>query len=122
DWKSQLTLQPASVFDARRSERLLKETYGITSLDVFGDFSEAMVAVCGALLEYVRLTQKTALPRLDSPRRQSASEHMLIDAASGRNLELMYTLSGTKRGSLFSMIDETLTSAGARLLASWLSA
>jgi len=122
DWKQKLTIQPASVFDARRSERLLKETYAITSLEVFGDFTPSMLAVCGALLGYVMLTQKNASVRLDPPRSQLASEHMLIDAASARNLELMQTLSGQKRGSLFSVIDETLTSAGTRMLAAWLCA
>lgn len=121
DWKATLTLQPASMFDARRAERRLKETYAVTSLDVFGAFSPADLSACGALLEYVRLTQKDAPLKLDPPRRQLASEHMLIDAASSRNLELMQTLSGEKRGSLFSIIDRTVTSAGARLLASWLA-
>jgi len=122
DWKTKLTLQPASVFDARRAERTLKESYAVTSLEAFGAFSRAEIAACGALLDYVKLTQKNALPRLDPPKRQNASEHMLIDAATQRNLELMQTLSGAKRGSLFSIIDETITSAGARLLASMLVA
>jgi DNA mismatch repair protein MutS len=120
EWKAKLTLQPASVFDARRSERLLKETYAVTSLEAFGSFTSAQMAACGALLDYVRLTQKASLPRLDAPKILQSSEHMLIDAASQRNLELMVTLSGEKKGSLFSVIDETVTSAGARLLAGWL--
>lgn len=122
DWKHKLTIQPASIFDVRRNERLLKETYAVTSLEAFGDFDPSMLSACGALLDYVRLTQKTTLPRLDPPRRQHAAEHMQIDAASIRNLELMFTLSGERRGSLFSVIDETVTSAGARLLASYLVA
>jgi DNA mismatch repair protein MutS len=122
EWKAKLTVQPLSVFDARRSERLLKETYAVTSLDVFGAFSPPAIAACGALLDYVKLTQKNALPRLDPPRCQQASEHMLIDAATQRNLELMQTLSGERRGSLFSVMDETVTSAGARLLAGYLMA
>jgi len=122
DWKSQITLQPLSVFDHRRSERRLKESYGVTSLDIFGDLTPSMVSICGALLDYVLLTQKNTLPRLDTPSIQRTSEHMLIDAASSRNLELMQTLSGQRRGSLFSVIDETITSAGARLLAGWLAA
>jgi len=122
DWKAKLTIQPSSVFDVRRSERLLKETYAVASLESFGDFNPAMLTVCGALLGYVMLTQKNAVPRLDPPRIQSEAEHMQIDAASTRNLELMQTLSGEKKGSLFSIIDETVTSAGARLLASWLAA
>jgi DNA mismatch repair protein MutS len=122
DWKSQLTIQPANLFDARKGERILKEIYAVTSLDAFGDFDPAMIAACGALLEYVRLTQKDALPRLDTPKRQQVGEHMLIDAATQKNLEIMTTLGGTRRGSLFSIIDETHTAAGARLLASWLVA
>jgi len=122
DWKSRLTLQPASIFDTRRSERLLKESYAVTSLEAFGDFTPAMLSACGALLDYVRLTQKNALPRLDAPKRQHASEHMLIDAATMRNLEIMQTLSGDRRGSLFSVMDDTVTSAGARLLANYLAA
>jgi DNA mismatch repair protein MutS len=122
DWKAQLTLQPASIFDPRRCERLLLSHYRVGSLAAFGDFSPSMAAACGALLDYVQLTQKNATVSLDPPKQQRAAEHMQIDAASLRNLEIMATLSGGKRGSLFSTIDETVTAAGARLLASWLSA
>ncbi|MDX1974806.1 MAG: DNA mismatch repair protein MutS [Rickettsiales bacterium] len=122
DWKDQLTIQPESVFDARRAERLLKESYAVTSLEPFGNFSAAELAACGALLDYVRLTQKMTSLRLDPPRQQRASEHMLIDPASQKNLEIMSTLSGDRRGSLFATLDETITAPGARLLASWLAA
>lgn len=122
DWKARLTIQPDNVFDARRAERQLKETYAVTSLDVFGQFGAPMLSACGALLDYVKLTQKDAAPRLDAPKIQRTAEHMLIDAASQRNLELMMTLSGSRRGSLFSVMDETITSAGARLLAGMLVA
>jgi DNA mismatch repair protein MutS len=122
DWKPRMTVQPASIFDARRSERLLKETYAVTSLEAYGNFTAPMISACGALLDYVRLTQKATPPRLDPPRCQQLSGHMLIDAATGRNLELMLTLSGARQGSVFSVIDHTVTSAGARLLASYLAA
>lgn len=121
DWKPQLTIQPDNIFDPRRGERMLKETFAVTSLEVFGQFTPSITAACGALLDYVHLTQKSALPRLDAPRTQALSEHMLIDAATMRNLEIMQTLSGQRRGCLFSIIDETVTSGGARLLASWLT-
>jgi DNA mismatch repair protein MutS len=120
DWKARLTLQPASTFDARRSERLLKDAYQVQSLDAFGTFIPAEIAACGALLDYVKLTQKAALPKLDAPKGQETGEHMLIDAATQRNLELTVTLSGNRRGSLFSVIDETVTAAGARRLLSYL--
>ena len=122
DFKSIFTTQPDSLFDARRAQRLLKETYNIASLEIFGEFSPPELSACGALLDYVKLTQKESLPRLDAPRREDIGANMLIDAASQRNLELMTTLSGKRKGSLFSVIDETITSAGARLLAVQLSA
>ncbi len=122
DWKQRLTIQPDNIFDPRRAERLLKQTFAVTSLEVFGTFTPSALAACGALLDYVHLTQKTALPRLDAPHMQSTTGHMLIDAASMRNLEIMQTLSGKRQGSLFSVIDQTVTSAGARMLASWLTA
>ncbi len=122
DFKSVFTVQPDSIFDSRRAQRLLKETFNIASLEIFGEFSPSELSVCGALLDYVKLTQKEAMPRLDAPRREYTGAHMLIDAASQRNLEIMTTLSGKRKGSLFSVIDETITSAGARLLAAQLSA
>ncbi|MDE2020914.1 MAG: DNA mismatch repair protein MutS, partial [Patescibacteria group bacterium] len=92
------------------------------SLEVLGEFSMPELSACGALIDYVRLTQKTNFPRLDAPIREHIREHMLIDAASARNLELMVTLSGKRKGSLFSVIDETITSAGARLLSAQICA
>ena len=121
DWKDRLTIQPANIFDNRRCERLLKEHYAVTSLEVYGDFTPAGISACGALVEYVRLTQKSP-PRLDPPTLVQTSAHMHIDAASQRNLELMQTLACEKKGSLFSVIDQTVTAPGARLLASWLVA
>jgi DNA mismatch repair protein MutS len=121
-WRSQLTKQPQHVFDHERAERLLKDSYGVASLAVFGDFTGEEISACGALLDYVKLTQKGKVPRLDRPSKELSSSHMQIDAASLRNLELMQTLSGEKKGSLFSVIDETVTASGARLLSNWLCA
>ncbi|MDX2112484.1 MAG: DNA mismatch repair protein MutS [Alphaproteobacteria bacterium] len=121
-WQSQLTRLPAHLFDPARATRIMTEYYAVATLSVFGDFMPGELAACGVLLDYVRLTQKTAMPRLDAPTRQLPASHMQIDAASLRNLELMQTLSGERRGSLFWVMDETVTASGARLLASWLCA
>lgn len=122
DYRAIITIQPDSIFAGNRGERLLKDTYNLASLDALGELKPSELAVCGALLDYVRLTQKKTMPRLDFPRREEQGAHLLIDAATVRNLELMETLNGKRKGSLFSIIDETITSAGARLLASQLSA
>lgn len=114
--------QPASVFSQERGERLLTGHFQVSGLESFGDFSAADLAACGALLEYLKLTQKGTLPRLDAPRRQQSDEVMAIDPATFRNLELTRSLSGERRGSLLAVMDETVTSGGARMLAGWLSA
>ncbi len=122
DWKAIFSPLPAAQFDTRRGKRLLEAAYSLHSLEAFGALENAEIAACGTLIDYVQLTQKTSLPRLDRPKREQTATHMLIDAATQKNLELTQRLSGERQGSLLSIIDQTVTSAGARLLAGWLTA
>lgn len=122
DWKPLLTCLPATCFDSLAGERRLKRAFGVTSLDAFGGFGRAEWAACGALLDYLALTQKGRMPRLLPPRQQTATAVMAIDAATRRNLEITAALDGGREMSLLGIIDRTLTGAGARLLASRLSA
>jgi DNA mismatch repair protein MutS len=116
-----LTPQPNARFDSQNAIKRLKELYGVNAMDAFGDFSRAELAAAGALLDYVELTQKGKIPRVAALRRPSAGDLMEIDAATRRNLELVQTISGERRGSLLSIMDRTVTGPGARLLASFLS-
>jgi DNA mismatch repair protein MutS len=68
------------------------------------------------LLAYISATQKGKLPYLSPPQRILGRSIMGIDAATCRNLELLRTLSGEKKGSLLGTIDCTITGSGARLL------
>lgn len=120
DCKDKVTPVPESALHGKRGMERLKEYYGITALDAWGDLSLADLAACSALLDYIALTQKDAPPRLDSPKKQASRAGLLIDAATRRNLELVSTLSGSKKGSLLSTIDYTLTAPGKRMLCSWL--
>ena len=122
EWKNTATVQPSVLFDSQKAERRLKEYYGLLALDAMGEMTRADIAACGALVEYVALTQKTVMPRLEMPRAQASGAVMVIDPATRRNLELVVTLSGERKGSLLSVIDLSVTSAGARLLASYLMA
>lgn len=117
-----LTPHAANIFDYLRTENRLKTFFGVASLDGFGDFSRAEIAACGSLIEYVELTQKGNLPRLEYPVQFKSSNFMAIDAATRRNLEIIVTLSGNKKGSLLNIIDRTITGGGARLLSSYISA
>ncbi|MFO1242535.1 MAG: DNA mismatch repair protein MutS [Rickettsiales bacterium] len=120
DCKEKVTPVPESALHGKRGMERLKEYYGITALDAWGDLTLADLAACSALLDYIALTQKDAPPRLDPPKKQSSRGGLLIDAATRRNLELVTTLSGSKKGSLLSTIDYTMTAPGKRLLCNWL--
>lgn len=114
--KKRLTPLPSSRFDLQNGGERLKEIYGVESLEAFGDFTPPEVAACGALVDYIRLTQKSDVPSLKPPKRLREGERLELDAATQRNLELHWSLAGEKRGSLLDVIDQTKTPMGARLL------
>ena len=122
EWKPTLTPLPNPRFESDTGRRRLQEFYGIGALDGFGNFSRAEVAAAGALVDYVGLTQQGQAAYLDPPRRVVPGSVMQIDAATRRNLELVTTLAGERKGSLLATIDRTVTPAGARLLADHLAA
>ena len=122
DWRDRLTPLPSARLDSENGRARLEDLFGVRTLESFGDFSRAELAAGGALVDYIDLTQKGNLPRIAPPRRLPSGAVMEIDAATRRNLELTTTLSGSRRGSLLGIIDRTVTGAGARLLASQLSA
>ncbi|WP_135082097.1 DNA mismatch repair protein MutS [Terasakiella sp. SH-1] len=121
DFKSILTPQPGTRFDSANATKRLEKLYGVKTLESFASFSRVEISAAGALVDYVELTQKGKLPRLEVPRQMAQGASMEIDAATRRNLELTITLSGQRKGSLLEVIDRTVSGAGARLLAGWLS-
>lgn len=120
--KKRLTPLPESRFDGQNGLERLKELYGVETLEAFGDFKPQEVAACGALVDYIRLTQKKDIPSLKPPRRLLEGRRLELDAATRRNLELHASLSGETRGSLLDIIDQTTTPMGARLLSHHLAA
>ena len=117
-----LTPLPSSRFDSASGERALLDHYGVLSLDGLGNFSRAELSAAGALVAYLELTQKGKRVALGRLSRVSPKHFMAIDASTRRNLELTETLSGGRSGSLLAVIDRSVTAAGARELASRLSA
>ncbi len=112
----------ATSFDSQSAERRLCETFGVTTLAGFGDFSRAEVSALGGLVAYLDLTQRGKLPMLQPPRQQRESGVLRMDPATRRNLELTRALSGRREGSLLHAIDRTVTPGGARLLEERISA
>ena len=122
EWKAALTPLPGARFDSAAGERRLKAVYGVAALDAFGSFGRPELGACGALVDYIELTQKGRLPRLNPPRVLAQGSMMAIDGATRRNLELHVTMTGARDGSLLGAIDRTVTGAGARLLSARLAA
>ena len=115
--------RPPWSFSVDQCKRTLLEQFQTRTLSGFDiDDDTPGVTAAGALLEYVRETQKSGLGHITrlEPYRRGTS--LLIDEATRRSLELTRTLrEGQREGSLLHVIDETVTPMGARLLGEWLS-
>ena len=122
DYGARVTPLPPARFDSEAGAVRLKTLYGVKTLDGLGSFVRAEIAAAGALVDYVELTQVGKMPALARLAHEAAGEAMAIDAATRTNLELMRTLSGARQGSLLSVIDRTVTAAGARELSRRLAA
>jgi len=85
-------------FELASASRLLTDQLGTLDLKGFGaDDLPLAIRAAGALLQYVRDTQKSALPHIRALHVEERSEALTLDAASRRNLELDVSLSGAKR-------------------------
>ena len=96
---------------------------GAASLDALGlEDKDNAVRAAGALLEYLRETQKHALRNMNRLRCLDAGRNMALDANAVRNLEILRNNAEGKRyGSLLWLLDKTKTGMGARKLVSMLS-
>ena len=119
--KRDLSVWADSRFDVDNGSKRLCDYYDVKSLDAFGEFNDAMIAACGALLDYIELTQKGKIPYIQSPSITSNQGILHIDASTRRNLEINRTLNGERKGSLLHTVDKSVTAAGARLLSNWLT-
>lgn len=103
-------------FSLRHAEKDLLEQLGCKTLEPFGIAGlPAAICAAGALVEYLRETQKHALRNIDGIRFIRSGETMMLDPAAIADLELVHTLNdGKRRGSLLWLLDKTQTSMGAR--------
>lgn len=108
-------------FDSSSAKKRLLDLFSVSSLDAFGTFETPEISAMGAIIDYLDITQKGKLPLVRPPIKESSQNTVQIDAATRRNLEISHTLSGSRDGSLISVIDRTITSSGGRLLEKRLS-
>ena len=101
----------------------VQEALGVLSLDGFGIPRDSRLAgPAGALVFYATENLRGRPRNLRALRKFSGKKCVLIDPATQRNLEIFKSTSGSREGSLISVMDRTRTAAGARLLESYLSA
>ena len=121
---SMVTHRPDWSFGVETARENLTKQFEVASLDGFGlsDFDESAIGAAGAILDYVKETQKASLGHFDRIQAFRQSQFVEIDSATWRSLEISQTIrSGQREGSLFAVIDRSKTPMGSRLLGQWLA-
>ena len=75
----------------------------------------------GAVINYLQETQKANIPHIKKIVPHDVSEYMVLDASTKRNLEITTNISGQSEGTLYSIIDRTMTPMGGRMLKQWIN-
>lgn len=109
-------------FEPEICKKAVCEKFGWQSLsDTPLDGKELALRSLGAILEYLKETQKTNLSHMSSVKYYKTNEYMDIDVSSRRNLELTETMRDkAKKGSLFGILDKTKTAMGTRRMKAWI--
>jgi DNA mismatch repair protein MutS len=108
-------------FEFESARRTLMAQMQTQSLFGFGlDNRHAATCAAGALVQYLRDTQKADLAHVRQIAFRTAADCMVIDPTTLRNLEVIEAADGGRAGSLLHEIDRTVTSMGGRLMRSWL--
>ncbi len=108
-------------FDSGSAEKLLAKQFGTKDLAGFGcEDMPIAIAAAGALLHYVQQTQRAALSHITGLLVERDDEFIRMDAATRRNLEISETINRDAAPTLFSLLNTTVTSMGARLMLHWL--
>ncbi len=109
-------------FEPEGAARRLAEQFGTRDLSGFGCSGlELAVGAAGALLQYARDTQRSALPHLRGVRVERRDDALLLDPATRRNLELEVSIAGDPAHTLVGVMDRTATPMGGRLLRRWVN-
>ena len=108
-------------FDEEAARRALNQQFQTRDLSGFGCEGLVLaISAAGALLDYVKDTQRNELPHLAAIRHERQSEAVVLDAATRRNLEIDRNIHGNEDNTLFSVYNTTVTAMGTRHLKRWL--
>jgi len=110
-------------FSSEQLQRELEKTYAVSEPSGLGmgDLSDAALEATAALLTYLSDTQRTQLTHFSRPQIAAHDAFVILDQTTQKNLELLSTLRGEKKHSLFWVLDRTATAMGSRELARWIT-
>lgn len=109
-------------FELDSAQRILCQQFKTQNLQGFGCAELFLaIAAAGCLLQYAKDTQRSALPHIRRLQIEQRSNTVILDAATRRNLEIDQNLAGGKENTLISVLDNTATPMGSRLLKRWLN-
>ncbi len=109
------------IFNHTYATDLLAKKFGTQNLKGFGlEHHPLAVQAAGAIIYYLQQYQGRKLEHLTRLRFLAAEEGLVLDSDTLRNLEIFTSLQGGTEGTLFQVLDRTLTAAGGRLLRRWL--
>ncbi len=113
-----ITKLPAWYFTVKEGLKQIKKQFGTVSLKGFGlEEDDRALGAIGALLSYIFEMAKTELPQIKNIQVVKRDQYLEIDKATERNLELVNPLQLGQNGyTLFSALNKTCTSSGARYL------
>lgn len=115
-----LTLKDSDYFNESDAYKLLTAQFREEPVKTLVDNRAALFAA-GACLKYLNETQKLVLFHINSLNFYETNSYMVLDVSCRKNLELTESLKDEKKkGTLFWVLDSTLTSMGGRLLRSWI--
>jgi DNA mismatch repair protein MutS len=111
----------AWAFDSEVARRTLLDQLRAGGLEGYGlDRHPAAVAAAGALVHYLRSTQKADLSHVRTVTYRERSDALVIDPTTLRHLEILQGSEGGREGSLLDELDRTASAMGSRLLRAWL--
>ncbi len=111
------------VYEGDYGYNLLTDHFETHSLKGFGvEDKEVAHVAAGALMHYIQETQKASLGHIKRLQAYESSEYMALDGSTKRNLELVTTIQdgGNSEGTLISILDDTCTAMGGRMLRKWI--
>ncbi len=118
-----VTVYDDAEFSPAECAEVLRKQFQLENIEGLGMGGHpAAVSAAGMVIKYLRSIRPGSLAHLPAPRFSSMEKHLVLDAVSFRNLEVVSNLkTGTAGGSLFDAVDMTITPMGKRLLKKWLS-